>query len=177
LMTKVVRHGEHRTVSREEVVVGDLVVLEMGDELPADGRVARATELVVDQSLLTGESEPVRKLAGADDDAGDGPEDPGCVYRGTQVVDGAGQMLVTDVGDLTMIGQIARRLSADDLAADPGGTRVRDKLTVSKALTALQLKLTHLARSISRVGYAAAAAIFLALLVRGVVFTHEVRLS
>jgi Ca2+-transporting ATPase len=176
LRAKILRHGEVHTVPLEEVVVGDLVVLEMGDELPADGRVARATELLIDQSLLTGESESVRKLVRPADDAGDGPDEPGCVYRGTQVVDGAGQMVVTDVGDLTMIGQIARRLSADDPAAETGEARVRDKLTVSKAQTPLQLKLARLARSISRVGYAAALAIFVALLVRGVV-TQEVRVS
>jgi len=176
LRAKVLRHGEVHTVPLEEVVVGDLVVLEMGDELPADGRVARAAELLIDQSLLTGESEPARKLVRPADDAGDGPDEPGCVYRGTQVVDGAGQMVVTDVGDLTMIGQIARRLSADDPAAETGEARVRDKLTVSKAQTPLQLKLAHLARSISRVGYAAAMAIFVALLVRGAV-TQEVRAS
>ena len=176
IRAKVVRQGEVHVVPLEEVVVGDLVVLEMGDELPADGRVAKAAELLVDQSLLTGESEPVRKVVPSEDDAGDGPDQPGCVYRGTQVVDGAGLMVVTDVGDLTMIGQVARRLSADDPAADPGGVRVRDKLTVSKAETPLQSKLNALARTISRVGYAAAVAIFLALLVRGLI-TREVRFT
>ena len=177
LRAKVLRHGAVHTVPLEEVVVGDLIVLEMGDEVPADGRAARATELLVDQSLLTGESEPVRKLVRPDDDAGDGPDRPGCVYRGTQVVDGAGQMVVTEVGDLTMLGQIARRLSVDDPADGTGAARVRNKLTVSKEQTPLQVKLTALAGSISKVGYAAAIAIFLALLVRGTVFTHEVRFT
>jgi P-type Ca2+ transporter type 2C len=177
LKAKVVRHGEVHTVPLEEVVVGDLVVLEMGDEVPADGRVVRANELQIDQSLLTGESEPVRKLARPADDAGDGPDQPGCLYRGTQVVDGAGQMAVADVGDLTMLGQIARRLSGDDPADAAGEARVRGKLTVSKEQTPLQLKLAALARTISRVGYTAALAIFFALLVRGTLVTHEVRLS
>ena len=51
-----------QTLPLEEVVVGDAVVLEMGDEIPADGRLVKATNLYVDQSLMTGESEPVRKL-------------------------------------------------------------------------------------------------------------------
>jgi P-type Ca2+ transporter type 2C len=170
LRAKVLRNGNVHDVALEDVVVGDLVILEMGDELPADGRVVRAIELSIDQSLLTGESEPVRKQVGPDDEIGDGPDLPGCAYRGTQAVDGAGHMLVTDVGDRTMIGQIACRLSGDD----PSDTRVRDKLTVSKAQTPLQVKLTALARSISRVGYVAAIAIFLALLVRGLA-THEIR--
>ena len=62
---------------------------------------------------MTGESEPVRKQAVPDDDA-EGLDQPSCLYRGTQVVDGVGQMLVTDVGDTTALGEIARRLSADD---------------------------------------------------------------
>jgi len=114
LRSKVVRGGEITTVPLEEVVVGDWIVLEMGDEIPADGRIRKATELMIDQSLMTGESEPVRKLACTNEDAADGPDQSGCVYRGTQVVDGAGHMVVTEVGDMTMIGQIARRLSADD---------------------------------------------------------------
>ncbi|HJZ93128.1 MAG TPA: calcium-translocating P-type ATPase, PMCA-type [Gemmataceae bacterium] len=183
LRAKVMRHGEVHTVPLEDVVVGDLVVLEMGDEIPADGRIRRANELYIDQSLMTGESEPVRKLTRPDDDPADGPDHPGCVYRGTQVVDGAGQMVVAEVGDLTMIGQIARRLSAetdgeaDRPAAHTGEARIKRKLTVSKQETPLQVKLTALAGQISKVGYAAALAIFLALLIRGVVFTREVRFS
>src|SRR5262245_20730235 len=186
LRAKVMRHGEVHTVPLEDVVVGDLVVLEMGDEIPADGRIRRANELYIDQSLMTGESEPVRKLARPDDDPADGPDHPGCVYRGTQVVDGAGQMVAAEVGDLTMIGQIARRLSARargdaDAPAAPaahtGEARVKKKLTVTKQETPLQVKLTALAGQISKVGYAAALAIFIALLVRGAVFTREVRFS
>jgi len=185
LRAKVLRHGEVHTVPLEDVVVGELVVLEMGDEIPADGRILKANELYIDQSLLTGESEPVRKLACRPEDTSDGPDQPPCVYRGTQVVDGAGQMVVTEVGDLTMIGQIARRLSADEpedegerpAAADTEEDRIKRKLTVSKEQTPLQVKLTALAGTISKVGYAAALAIFVALLVRGTLFTQEVRFS
>jgi Ca2+-transporting ATPase len=184
LRSKVVRGGEVHPIPLEDVVVGDLVVLEMGDEIPADGRVLKATELYLDQSLMTGESEPVRKTIRPDDDTSDGPDEPVCVYRGTQVVEGAGQMVVTEVGDLTMIGQIARRLSADQAdesaeapAAGSEEERIKRKLTVSKEETPLQTKLAALARTISQVGYAAAIAIFVALLIRGVAFTHEVRFS
>src|SRR5262249_11042121 len=126
-----------------------------------------------DQSLMTGESEPVRKLARPEDDAADGPEQPGCLYRGTQVVDGLGQMLVTEIGDATYLGQIARRLSAGEEEAEAAAgneeQRVKRKLTISKELTPLQLKLQNLAGLISKVGYVAAVAIFLALLVQGAV--------
>src|SRR5947209_19739131 len=61
LRVKVIRGGEFHTVGLEEVVVGEHVVLEMGDEVPADGRLVKATDLYVDQSLMTGESEPSRR--------------------------------------------------------------------------------------------------------------------
>src|SRR5262245_56161778 len=114
LRVKVVRDCAFHTLGLEEVVVSDHVVLEVGDEIPADGRLVKATDLYVDQSLMTGESVPVRKQARAADDAADGPEQPGCLYRGTQVVDGVGLMVVSEVGDATYLGQIARRLSAEE---------------------------------------------------------------
>src|SRR5262249_52329429 len=144
-------------------------------EIPADGRLVKAAELNVDQSLMTGESEPVRKHARSPDDSAEGAEQPGCLYRGTQVVDGVGQMIVTEVGDATYLGQIARRLSAEDDGegeaepADHEERRIRRKLTIAKQQTPLQLKLERLADLISKVGYVAAGAIFLALLVRGLV--------
>ncbi len=176
IQVKVTRNGEFHTVLLEELVVGDLVSLEMGDEIPADGRLLKATDLFVDQSLMTGESEPVKKHIGKPDEVEAGPERADCVYRGTQVVDGVGQMLVTDVGDATYLGQIARKLSGEgeeDEGAEGPETeekRVKRKLTISKELTPLQVKLTQLAEMISKVGYIAAVAIFLALLIiRGLI--------
>jgi Ca2+-transporting ATPase len=173
---KVTRAGEFHTIPLEDVVVGDLVILEMGDEVPADGRLLKATDLCVDQSLMTGESEPVLKQPQPAADTAEGPEQAGCVYRGTQVVDGLGEMVVTDVGDATSLGQIARQLSGEagdeegEAAADNEQRRVKRKLTVSKELTPLQQKLKRLADLISSVGYIAAGAIFLALLARGMFF-------
>ena len=115
------RGGSIHAVSLDDIVVGDVVELETGDEIPGDGRLLKATELYVDQSLMTGESEPVRKGIAEVDDAAEGPEQPGCLYRGTQIVDGGGLMLVTDVGDATMLGQIARRLSSDDEEEEGSG--------------------------------------------------------
>jgi Ca2+-transporting ATPase len=176
-LVKVTRNGQFHTVPLEEIVVGDLVTLEMGDEIPADGRPVKATEFLVDQSLLTGESEPVPKHTARPEEAGDGPEQAGCLYRGTQVVDGVAQLLVTDVGDATMIGQIAQRLTGEfestetptPIGQPTQAERVKSKLTISKELTPLQLKLARLARLISRVGYVAAAAIFFALLIFGLI--------
>jgi len=144
LQAKVMRAGNFHTIALEEVVVGDIILLEMGDEIPADGRVLKATELFIDQSLMTGESEPVKKIARGETATEDGPEQPGCLYRGTQVVDGAGQMLVTEVGDATYLGQIARRLSLDhedeETPQNSEEDRIKRKLTMAKDLTPLQGK-------------------------------------
>ncbi len=188
LRVKLLRDGSIHTAPLEDVRVGDAVMLETGDEIPADGRLVKATDLYVDQSLMTGESEPVRKRVQPSKERAEGPDQPGCLYRGTQVVDGVGQMLVAEVGDATALGQIARRLSAEDeeeeeasgdasaprAAADTEENRVKHKLTISKELTPLQVKLKNLADLISNVGYIAAIAIFVALLARGL-YTHEVR--
>lgn len=174
IKSKVLRNGQLNSLVLEDVVVGDVVLLEAGDEIPADGRLVKATELMIDQSLMTGESEPARKQTRPLDDSVDGPDQPGCVYRGTQVVDGAAHMMVTEVGDRTYLGQIARRLGSESADADETeDARVKRKLTMSKELTPLQQKLTQLAGLISKVGYVAAILIFVAQLVRGVL-TGEV---
>ena len=156
-IVKAIRGGIVTQVPMDEIVVGDVVSLEMGDEIPADGRIVKATEFFVDTSLLTGESEPSRKLV-AD-------SEKGRVQRGTQVVDGAATMLVTEVGEATELGKLARSLSPLTEAGD----RIERKLTISKERTPLQQKLADLARTISRIGYAAAAFIFVAELIRGIV--------
>ncbi len=174
VQVKVIRGGEFQTIKMDDVVVGDVVQLEMGDEIPADGRILTAKELQIDQSLMTGESEAIRKTVRPDDETDSGPGHPGSIYRGTQVVDGAGRMLVTEVGDNSELGKIARKLSAAEEeeaeeAASSEEKRIKDKLTISKELTPLQVKLTKLAEQISLVGYIAAGAIFLAQLVYGIV--------
>ncbi|MCS6853065.1 MAG: calcium-translocating P-type ATPase, PMCA-type [Gemmataceae bacterium] len=170
LQVKVLRAGEFATIPLEDVVVGDLVVLEAGDEVPADGCLLKATDLSVDQSLMTGESEPVAKYPLKPSAASAGIDPPHVLYRGTQVVEGIGQMVVTAVGDATVLGQLARRLAAPDDDPRPVADeerRVHRKLTLSREFTPLQQKLAQLASLISKVGYAAAGAIFAALLVRG----------
>lgn len=162
---KVRRDSMVHSVPIEDIVVGDLVLLEMGDEVPADGWLVRATELHIDQSLMTGESEPVHKLAHAARHAALGLDAPSSVFRGTQVVDGVGRLVVAAVGDETMLGEIARSLggASDAAAAD----RVQARMSVSKELTPLQQKLKKLADAISIVGYCAAVSIFVALMIRG----------
>ena len=110
------------------------------------------------------------------DDTADGPEQPGCLYRGTQVVDGVGHMIVTEVGDRRPISArspagcppTTATRTTTKRAAETEESRVKRKLTISKELTPLQQKLTHLADLISKVGYVAAVLIFLAQLIRGI---------
>jgi P-type Ca2+ transporter type 2C len=176
---KVLRDGAPVTVNAEDVVVGDVVLLGTGDEIPADGRLITATDLKIDQSLINGESEPSAKYHQAPDKETSGPDQAGCLYKGTFVVEGVGQMIVTEVGDESEFGKIARKLSGADEGASPAddgtGARLRDKLTISKEPTPLQRKLEVLAHRISRVGYVAATIIFVVLIVRGVM-TGELRL-
>lgn len=179
ITTKVVRDGGFHTIALEEVVVGDTILLEMGDEVPADCRVVKSTDFYVDQSLMTGESEPVHKVVQSATAASDGPEQPGCLFRGTQVVDGTAKALVAEVGDTTYLGQIARRLAAEGIIEEEANDqseqgRIQRKLTMSKQETPLQEKLKALAGLISKVGYIAAVSIFIALLIRGIA-TGELR--
>ena len=176
IRVKVHRDGRFQTIGMDEVVVGDVVLLETGDEIPADGRLITAVDLSIDQSLMTGESEAVKKSAGKSYDTAEGPDQSSCVYRGTQVVDGVGTLLVCNVGDATMVGGIARTLSEDGGDDDDEGgedgpstreDRVRERLTISKKPTPLQGKLKHLADLITYAGYTAAALIFVAMVVKG----------
>ncbi|HEV8060549.1 MAG TPA: calcium-translocating P-type ATPase, PMCA-type, partial [Gemmataceae bacterium] len=175
---KIRRSAEIQALPLSDVVVGDTIVLEMGDEIPADGRVLLANDLNVDQSLLTGETEPVSKAPQSADNPEDGSDNASCVFRGTHVVEGRGEMLVCAVGAETALGQIASRLADIDLVKQerhaPGTTvgaeseRVRRKLNLAKEQTPLQEKLERLAQIISTVGYSAAGAIFFAQIVQGI---------
>ncbi|MFL5327427.1 MAG: cation-translocating P-type ATPase [Gemmataceae bacterium] len=154
---KALRNGLPQSVLLEDVVVGDVLLVEGGDEFPADGSVVSAADLHVDQSLLTGESEPVEKLVG--NGTTEGPEQSGCVFRGTQVVQGVGRVVIAAVGDATQLGQLAKSLSDNP---DEPAARVRRRLNVERELTPLQHKLEKLAGLISTVGYVAAVAVFIA---------------
>jgi Ca2+-transporting ATPase len=170
IRAKVRRAGIFQTIRMDDVVVGDIVLLEAGDEVPADGRLVSASELSLDQSLITGESLPVRKATGKAPDSSSGPEHTACVFRGTQVVAGVGAMLVCESGDSTMVGKIATALGSVDAEELVDGNsregRVRNRLTVSKAPTPLQSRLKELADTITWAGYAAAFLIFCAMLAK-----------
>jgi P-type Ca2+ transporter type 2C len=110
----VVRDGRQRRIPGREVVAGDLVLLAEGDRIPADAVVLSATNLAVDESLLTGESMPVRKSAtdGPRPIGRPGGDDLPWVYSGTLVVHGHGSAQAQRTGARTELGKIGRALEA-----------------------------------------------------------------
>ncbi|MBU1510050.1 HAD-IC family P-type ATPase, partial [Myxococcota bacterium] len=136
---KVVRDGKFHVIPADELVVGDLVLMETGDKVPADGAVVKTVELSFDTSTITGES------------ASTTAELQTPVYRGFTVLSGEGAMIVTAVGQATEMGKI------------------RDALATAPEPTPLQERLSELADRIGLGGTIAAAAIFLALFMRSVV--------
>ena len=110
----VVRDGQRKRIPGREVVRGDAIVILEGDRVPADAVLSAAHNLLVDESLLTGESAPVRKSAGADDTmvamTRPGGEDLPFVFSGTLVVRGEGMAIVLSTGLLSEIGRIGQAL-------------------------------------------------------------------
>lgn len=143
---KVVRGGELQLVPQREIVVGDILSVETGDRLPADGRLLSSVELHADESSLTGESVPVGKDAGVVFKCDDIPlaERRNMLYSGTFITGGHGRMLVSAVGDQTEFGQIAGELAS-----------------VVKSDTPLQQKMAKLGKRITLLGSLAAALVFL----------------
>ena len=116
----VIRGGTRTRIAGREVVRGDLVVLAEGDRVPADGVLVQAHDLQADESLLTGESVPVRKIASTDipaDGARPGGDDLPFVYSGALVVRGSGLAHVVATGLRSEIGKIGQSLHA--LEAEP----------------------------------------------------------
>jgi P-type Ca2+ transporter type 2C len=107
----VLRDGKKQIVASEDIVPGDVLVLDAGDKVQADGRIIELTELEVNESVLTGESEPIKKdlkVYKEDTSLGDRRN---MVYRGTTVVSGHSLLIVTAIGDNTEIGKIATLVS------------------------------------------------------------------
>ncbi len=143
-LIKVIRNGEPQLVTQKEIVVGDIIMVETGDKIVADGRLLESNDLAVDESALTGESLPVNKDANAVCTAQTPvAERANMLYSGCFVSAGNGQMLVTGVGNDTEFGQIAQELSS-----------------IEKTTTPLQEKLDKLGKQITVLGASAAAIVF-----------------
>jgi Ca2+-transporting ATPase len=140
MAVRVIRDTHPQHIQAREIVVGDLILLEAGDAVPADAYVTSSDELTVDESAFTGESEPVKH------------EVRGRVLKGTYVTAGKGQVIASAVGDQAQMGMIAASLGIDHATRTP-----------------LEQKLEDLAHVISRFGYAMAALICVSLFIKGVV--------
>jgi P-type Ca2+ transporter type 2C len=136
LRVKVVRNGKFHTIESDDLVVGDIVLVETGDKIPADGKVVHTVDLTCDSSMITGES------------ASSSPQLDDEICRGYVVLTGEGTMEITKVGLATEMGKIS-----DALAKEPEPTP-------------LQERLSSLADKIGIVGTVAAVFIFGALLAR-----------
>ncbi len=128
--TTVVRDGERQEVEVWELVPGDLVLLNSGEHVPADGELIESTQLALDEAILTGESEPVNKNTTLDHNV---------VFMGTTMLTGRGTMLVTKIGPSTELGQIATSLS--EYVEEDTPLQVRLK-SFSKTLTYIVLGFT-----------------------------------
>lgn len=137
-MVRVVRNGKVCEVSRKDLVVEDVILLDTGDEIPADAELIKAESLQVNESALTGE--PVaRKTTNPADFDESAPYASNLLMRGTTIVEGTAVARIVAVGDKTEIGQVAREATV---------------LTGEK--TPLDKQLDRLAGMISKVGYAVA---------------------
>lgn len=136
----VIRDGKEHRIAGREVVRGDLVVLSEGDRVPADGALLSAISLSVDESLLTGESVPVRKAAwdGKSAMGRPGGDDQPAVYSGTLVVRGQGVAEIRATGAATEIGKIGRSLKEVEQERTPLQTEV-GRLVKNLALVGLAL--------------------------------------
>lgn len=117
-LVKVIRNGSVTKVKKQDVVVGDIVILATGDEIPADGEVLEAVTLQVDESSLTGE--PVcHKSTSPDDFDKDATYPTNYVLRSTKVMEGHGVMRVDRVGEKTEFGKVFREVQIDDSVKTP----------------------------------------------------------
>lgn len=143
-LIKVVRDGEPQLVAQREIVVGDILLVETGDKIVADGRLISSNDLAVDESALTGESLPAQKDASASIiEATPVAERANMLYSGCFVSAGSGRLVVTGVGNDTEFGRIATELSS-----------------IEKSTTPLQEKLDRLGKNITVMGIIAAAVAF-----------------
>ena len=145
ILVTVIRGGKITEVPRRDIVVGDIVLLGTGDEVPADGHLLEAVSLQINESTLTGEP-LISKTTREEDFDTEATYPSNVVMRGTTVVDGHGVMVVEQVGDATGYGKVYE------------GSQIDNNID-----TPLQIQLKGLANVISKAGYTIAVVTFLAL--------------
>ncbi|MDH6342859.1 Ca2+-transporting ATPase [Parabacteroides sp. PFB2-12] len=155
-LIKVIREGNITEIPKKDIVKGDIVIVETGDEVPADGTLLEAISLQVNESTLTGEP-VISKTTKEENFNREATYPSNCLMRGTTVVDGHGIMEVDTVGDATEYGKVYE------------GSQIDNNLD-----TPLQIQLKGLAALISKVGYTVAGLTFVALLGKLLLFSPSV---
>ena len=144
---KVRRNGKVKEIPRHDVVVGDVVLVEVGDEVPADGELIVCNDLQINESTLTGEPVAEKSLEGG----GDGAYPRNIILRSTMVMNGRGEFVVTAVGDATEIGKVAKKSTEQTSVETP-----------------LHMQLDKLAKMISKVGSVVSVAAFFIFLIHDI---------
>lgn len=144
---KVRRNGKVMEIPRHDVVVGDVVLVEVGDEVPADGELIVCNDLQINESALTGEPVAEKSLEGG----GDGAYPRNVILRSTMVMNGRGEFVVTAVGDATEIGKVAKKSTEQTSVETP-----------------LHMQLDKLAKMISKVGSVVSVAAFFIFLIHDI---------
>ena len=144
---KVRRNGKVMEIPRHDVVVGDVVLVEVGDEVPADGELVVCNDLQINESTLTGEPVTEKSLEGG----GDGAYPRNVILRSTMVMNGRGEFVVTAVGDATEIGKVAKKSTEQTSVETP-----------------LHMQLDKLAKMISKVGSVVSVAAFFIFLIHDI---------
>ena len=146
---KVRRNGRVTEVKRREVVVGDIILVEVGDEIPADAQLVEAVNLQVDESSLTGEPLTTKSIDATKE--GNEAYPPNVILRSTMVMNGRGTAVVTAVGDATEIGKVAQKSTESTSVKTP-----------------LNIQLDKLAKLISKIGTIVSVAAFVIFLVHDI---------
>lgn len=146
---KVIRDGKEQSVLAKELVVGDIVILEAGDYVPADGRLIEVGSLKVDEGMLTGESTPAEKELGVIDRTAPIGDRDNMVFSGTIVTYGRGRFIVTATGNMTEIGQVAGLLESTVEQKTPL-QRGLDSFSKKLSLAILVLSLVILGIQVAR---------------------------
>lgn len=147
---KVCRNGSPKMVSARELVPGDMVLLEAGNSVPADGRIAESVNLRIQEAALTGESEPVEKNSGPLSGDLAIADRRNMAYMGTLVTYGRGRMVVIETGMKTELGRIAALIQE-----------------TGQELTPLQKRLDHLGKQLALVALGIVSIVFALGLFRG----------
>ncbi|MGE5217877.1 MAG: cation-translocating P-type ATPase [Chloroflexota bacterium] len=166
----VIRDGEQKRIAGREVVRGDLLILTEGDRVPADAVLQSCNDLMVDESLLTGESVPVRKVVwdGIQPVCRPGGDDLPYIYAGTMLVQGRGVGTVVATGVRTEMGRIGKALQSVEtdqtFLQKKSGTLIRNFATVGLSVCALAVVLYGLTRGSWINGFLIGIALAMALL-------------